>query len=127
MIALAFAYYNYTFSKYKFFDFDKNIFYLKKDIFHPKQKRYTVLIYSSNMQNIKDLVKKLKTDNSILAIDLYQKRFNKEDSIIPVTAGMNTLLKFVQKFNIYEVPSYFDIVSVKKGLYKQYSSIKKFD
>ena len=124
MIALAFAYYNYTFSKYKFFDFKEDIFYEKRDIFTPKENLYTIIIYSSNMQNFKDIAKKIKTTNPIIAIDLYQKRFNKEDSIIPLTAGMNTLLKFVQKFNIYSVPSFFDIKRVKDSRYKQDSSIK---
>jgi len=127
MIALAFAYYNYTFSKYKFFDFKKEIFYEKRDIFNPKEKFYTVVIYSSNMQDIKEITKKIKTKNIILAIDLYQKRFNQEDSIIPITAGMNTLLKFVQKFNIYSVPSFFDIKRLKNGHYKQDSSIKTLE
>jgi len=125
MIAGAFAYYNYTFSKYKFFDFGKNIFYEKRDIFTPKKQKYTVIVYSSNMQSYKKIVKKIKTSNPILAIDLYQKRFNKEDSIIPITSGMNTLLKFVQKFNIYEVPTFFDIKKVREKLYQQDSSIKK--
>ncbi len=127
MIALAFAYYNYTFSKYKFFDFKKEIFYEKRDIFNPKEKFYTVVVYSSNMQDIKEITKKIKTKNIILAIDLYQKRFNQEDSIIPITAGMNTLLKFVQKFNIYSVPSFFDIKRLKNGHYKQDSSIKTLE
>jgi len=125
MIAGAFAYYNYTFSKYKFFDFKKNIFYEKRDIFTPQKQKYTVIVYSSNMQSYKEIVKKIKTSNPILAIDLYQKRFNKEDSIIPITSGMNTLLKFVQKFNIYEVPTFFDIKKVREKLYQQDSSIKK--
>ena len=124
MIALAFAYYNYTFSKYKFFDFNQEVFYEKRDIFKPKEEFYTVIVYSSNMQNFKEIAKKIKTTNPIIAIDLYQKRFNKEDSIIPLTAGMNTLLKFVQKFNIYSVPSFFDIKRVKGSRYKQDSSIK---
>jgi hypothetical protein len=124
MIAAAFAYYNYTFSKYKFFDFNKNIFYEKQNLFKPKEKFYTVLIYSSNMQNYHDVANKIETKNPIIAIDLYQKRFNKEDSIIPISSGMNTMLKFIQKFNIYRVPCFFDIKRVREGLYKQNSSIK---
>ncbi len=127
MIALAFAYYNYTFSKYKFFDFNRHLFYQKKDIFHPQEAIYTVVIYSSNMQDIHQIIKKIKTPHPILAIDLYQKRFNKEDSMIPITTGMNTLLKFIQQFNIYSVPSFFDIKQIKKGLYQQNSTIYKLD
>jgi hypothetical protein len=127
MIAGAFAYYNYKFSEYKFFDFKEHIFYQKSDIFEPKEEVYTVVIYSSNMQDLKDLLKDVKKDNPILAIDLYQKRFKEEDSIIPVSSGMNTLLKFVQRFNIYDVPSVFVIKRVKGSLYKQDTKIYKLE
>jgi len=127
MIAAAFAYYNYKFSEYKFFNFKEHLFYQKRDIFTPKEELYTVLIYSSNIEKYQDIVKKIKKSNPILAIDLYQKRFKEEDSIIPITTGMNTLLKFVQRFNVYDVPCMFDIEKVRDGLYKQSSSIKKLD
>ncbi len=124
MIAGAFAYYNYKFSEYRFFDFDEMTFYEKRDIFVPKAPKYTVLVYSSNMTSAKKVADKLKKENPILAIDLYQKRFNQEDSIIPVTSGINTLLKFVQRFNIYEVPCAFEIKRYKKSRYKQNSMIE---
>ena len=124
MVAGAFAYYNYEFSKYKFFDFSQTTFYQKNDLFTPKDEKYTVLVYSSNMQKVEDIVKNIKDDNKILAIDLYQKRFKEEDSIIYLTSGMNTLLKFIQKFNIYDVPCVFEIVKQKKLKYKQNTRIE---
>lgn len=124
MVASAFAYYNYEFSKYKFFDFSQTIFYQQDRLFTPKDDKYTVLVYSSKMQNIDDITKKIKDDNKILAIDLYQKRFKEEDSMIYITSGMNTLLKFIQKFNIYDVPCAFEIVKQKKLKYKQNSRIE---
>ncbi|HIP46603.1 MAG TPA: hypothetical protein EYG95_03485 [Campylobacterales bacterium] len=125
MVAGAFAYYNYKFSEYKFFDFKQHIFYTKKDIFVPDAKAYTVLIYSSNMQDVKKLSTQLTKDNPILAIDLYQKRFKEEDSIISISTGMNTLLKLIQRFNIYDVPCAFEIVQIKNELYKQDTMIEK--
>ena len=127
MVAAAFSYYNYKFSEYKFFDFREHLFYQKRDIFTPKEDIYTVIIYSSNIQKFQDIAKKIKNPHTILAIDLYQKRFKEEDSIIPISTGMNTLLKFVQRFNIYDVPCMFDIKKVRDGLYKQNSSVKKLD
>ncbi len=124
MVAGAFAYYNYKFSEYKFFDFQNNVFYMQKDIFLPKSEKYTVLVYSSNMQNSKDISQKLVKTNPILAIDLYQKRFKGEDSIIPITSGMNTLLKFIQRFNIYEIPCAFEIKRFKGTQYKQNTQIE---
>ncbi len=125
MIAGAFAYYNYKFSEYKFFDFKQHTFYTSKDIFVPSHKAYTVLVYSSNMQDVKKLAKRLSKANPILAIDLYQKRFKEEDSIISISTGMNTLLKFIQRFNIYDVPCTFEIKQVKNELYKQDTMIEK--
>ena len=124
MIAGAFAYYNYEFSKYKFFDFSETTFYQKSELFTPIDEKYTILVYSSNMQNVEDIAKNIKDDNKILAIDLYQKRFKEEDSIIYITSGMNTLLKFIQKFNIYNVPCVFEIVKQKKLKYKQNTRIE---
>ncbi len=124
MVASAFAYYNYEFSKYKFFDFKEIIFYQQSELFEPKDEKYTILVYSSKMHNSEDLIKKIKKDNKILAIDLYQKRFKEEDSTIHITSGMNTLLGFIQKFNIYEVPSVFEIVKFKNLKYKQNTQIE---
>ncbi len=125
MIAGAFAYYNYKFSEYKFFDFKQHIFYTTDDIFTPTSSAYTVLIYSSNMQDVKKLSTKLSKSNPILAIDLYQKRFKEENSTISISSGMNTLLKFVQRFNIYDVPCAFELKQVKGQLYKQDTMIEK--
>ena len=123
MIAGAFAYYNYKFSEFKFFNFKENIFYKKSDIFIPKDEIYTVMIYSSNMSDKDKLLQKLKTTHKILAIDLYQHRFKEENSIIYLTAGINTLLKMVQKFNIYNVPVAFEIKKFNNVLYKQNTKI----
>jgi len=124
MIAGAFAYYNYKFSQFKFFNFKENILYTKKDIFKPREEKYTILIYSSNMNDKEKLLQKIKTKNKILAIDLYQRRFKEENSTIYLTAGMNTLLKIIQKFNIYEVPITFEIKKFNNVLYKQNSKMK---
>ncbi len=124
MVAGAFAYYNYKFSQYKFFDFRAHTFYTQRDIFVPTSEKYTVLVYSSNMQNRKDISRKLKKTNPILAIDLYQKRFKGEDSMIAITSGMNTLLPFIQRFNIYEIPCAFEIKRFKGSRYKQNSAVE---
>ena len=124
MIAGAFAYFNYRFSQYKFIDFGKWIYYQKRDIFTPNRDKYTVVIYSSNMQNIDNILQKVNKINPIIAIDLYQKRRGKRSGVIYITSGMNTLLKLIQRFNIYEVPSAFIIKKSKKLLYKQDSMVE---
>ena len=124
MIAGAFAYFNYRFSQYKFIDFGKWIYYQKRDIFTPNRDKYTVVIYSSNMQDIDNILQKVNKINPIIAIDLYQKRRGKRSGVIYITSGMNTLLKLIQRFNIYEVPSAFIIKKSKKLLYKQDSMVE---
>lgn len=124
MIASAFAYYNYRFSEYKFVDFEEWTFYQKADIFQPTKEAYTVLVYSSNQHDVTTLLTKLTDERTIIAVDLYQKRLNGDTHVIHVSAGMNTLLPFVQRFNIYEVPSAFRIKRHNKRLYKQDSPIE---
>ncbi len=127
MIASAYAYFNYKFAEFKFIDFDKWIFYEKKDIFKPKEEKYVVILYSSHKDNLKNLVQKVKNRYKILAIDIYQKRFKNSKRVIYLTAGINQLLSFIQRFNIYIVPSLFIIKRVKKNRYKQDSMIKTID
>jgi len=124
MIAGAFAYFNYRFSEYKFINFQNWIYYEKSDIFIPKQDEYTVVIYSSNMQDISKILQKVNKSNPIIAIDLYQKKRGKKNGVTYLTAGMNTLLKLIQRFNIYEVPTAFRIKKFKNLLYKQDSMIE---
>ena len=124
MIAAAFAYSNYRYSEYKFLDFSDLIFYTKKDIFTPKSDKYTVVIYSSNMQKLSSIIGKVSKENPILAIDMFQQKRGKEGQILYLWAGMNTILKVVQRFNVYEIPSAFRIKRFKNKNYKQDSLIE---
>ncbi|MDD3323568.1 MAG: hypothetical protein PHN38_00395 [Sulfurospirillaceae bacterium] len=123
MIAGAFAYFNYRFSEYKFIDFDKWIYYRKSDIFQPDKERYLVLFYSSSMQDVGKILEKMDRKEPILAVDLYLTRPEEDSSAIYITSGTNTLLKMIQRFNIYEAPCYFYIKRIRNGLYKQDSAV----
>ncbi len=126
MIAAAFAYSNWRFSEYKFVDFSKLIFYSKRDIFTPTEDRYTVVIYSSKMINFEEIVKKISKKDKVLAIDMFQEKRgeDKERGIIFVTSGMNTIIKVIQRFNIYELPTVFRIKRFRDSIYKQDSLIE---
>ena len=126
MVAAFFFYYNYKFSEYKFVDFDKLTFYTKNDIFVPKEKEYYLVLFSSRMSNLNELIKKIPKDHPILAIDIYQKRKNFPNAIY-TTAGINTIIKLIQYLNIYEVPVVVKIKRYHKLLYKQDSPIEKID
>ncbi len=124
MIAGSFAYFNYRFSEYKFIDFNNWIYYEKSDIFKPRYDKYFVIVYSSNMQDIDKLLQRVNKNYHIIALDLYQKRRGKKNGVVYITSGINTILKFIQRFNIYEVPSAFWIKKYKNTLYKQDSMVK---
>lgn len=125
MIAGAFAYFNYKFAEYKFINFKDWVFYEKKSIFTPNQDEYIVLFYSSKTTNIVDRLKNIESQYPILAIDMYQQNFESSNNIHFVRAGSNTILKVIQRFNIYEVPSIFLIKKSNKTLFKQDSMVHK--
>ena len=127
MIAGAFAYFNYKFSEYKFINFKEWSFYEQKDIFEPKEDLYIVVFYSSRNKGVMDKLANLQLNNPILAIDYYNKVRPNSPSTTFLRAGTNTSLKFIQRFNIYEVPSVFFIKRIKDTLYKQDSMIRKLD
>ncbi len=124
MIAAFFFYYNYKFREYKFLDFNKIVLYEKHKIFEPKEKEYTLIIFSSRLNSIDELVKKINSKYPILAIDIYQQRKDYKN-IIYTTAGINTIIKIIQFLNIYEVPVVLNIKQYNKKLYKQDSPIRK--
>jgi len=123
MVAAFFFYFKYKFSEYKFIDFNKIILYTKSDIFVPKKNEYTLIIFSSRMNNLEDLIKKIHSPYPILAVDIFQKR-KIYPHIIYTTAGINTIIKLIQYLNIYEVPVVVNIKKYHKLLYKQDSPLK---
>lgn len=123
MVAAFFFYYNYKFKEYKFLDFNKIILYEKHNIFEPKAKEYTVIIFSSRMNDLQNLISKIKTKYPILAIDIYQQRKD-YPGVIYTTAGINTIIKIIQFLNIYQVPVVLNIKQYNKKLYKQDSPLE---
>ena len=127
MIAGAFAYFNYKFSEYKFIDFKQLVFYEKNDIFLPKEQKYIVVFYSSRNRGTIEKLSHLQLNYPILAIDYYNKVGTNSKNTIFLRTGTNTSLKFIQRFNIYDVPAIFFIKRHKDSLYKQDSMIRKLD
>ena len=127
MIAGAFAYFNYKFSEYKFINFKDWSFYEKSDIFIPKEKKYIVIFYSSRNKGSMEKLARLNLNNPIIAIDYYNKVRPNSKTTTFLRSGTNTSIKFIQRFNIYEVPSIFFIKRIKESLYKQDSMIRLID
>lgn len=127
MIAIAFAYFNYKFQEYKFIDFSQWLVYEKGQIFTPDEERYLVVFYSSKQTGTIENLNKIRPKYKILAIDYYQQDFPSNEHVTYVRSGTNTILKIIQRFNIYKTPSVFIIRKVKEGLYKQDSIIAELD
>ena len=127
MIAGAFAYFNYKFSEYKFIDFSEWVFYEDQALFTPTQERYLVLFYSSRIPGTVEKILAAKTTYPMIAIDYYQQSFPSTERVTFLRGGTNTLLSFIQRFNIYRSPSIFIIKKSKEALYKQDSMIRELD
>lgn len=112
LLAASFFYFQWSYTKLKTIDFEKNVFYGKGYIFSPEDDEYMVMMYNSKSSDFRELVAKIpdKGDLKILAIDFYQ-NINQESSnqAIPLSAGMNTLLKTANIFKITALPVYFTI------------------
>jgi hypothetical protein len=76
------------------------------------------------MQDFNTILGKITKNNPILAIDMFQQKRGKEGDVLFIATGMNTLLKVVQRFNVYEVPSAFRIKRFKNSNFKQDSLIE---
>ena len=124
MVASAFAYYNHRFAQYKFIDFETWVFYEESALFAPHEPNYTIVVFSSNQMALDEILPKVNKNDPIIAIDLYQHRGSKENGVVQISAGMNTLLPFVQRFDIYEIPAVFSITQQKDMLYKQKSLVQ---
>lgn len=127
LIAGAFAYFNYKFSEYKFIDFKEWVFYEKQDLFVPDAKRYIVVFYSSKEPKAQERLASLDLNFPLIAIDYYNQAFENTQNTTFLRSGTKNSLHFIQRFNIYEVPSIFFIKKVKDSLYKQDSMIRKLD
>lgn len=127
-IAASFFYFQWSYTKFKTIDFQKNVFYGKGYIFLPEDDEYIVMMYNSKANDMMDLVAKIPhNDMKILAIDFYQNTNQDiKDNVIPLSAGMNTLLKVSHTFKITNLPVYFAIKRKQSSIFFQNTSIKEF-
>ena len=124
MVAAAFFYYNYKFAQFKFLNFNEIVLYEKHDIFKPKVNEYNLLIFSSKISNIDKLLSQIDNKYPIIALDIFQKRFENRKNVIFATSGINTIIQIIQKLNIYKIPVVLRIKKYNRVLYKQDSSLR---
>jgi len=98
--------------KYKSIDFNKIIIYTKSDIFKPKKDEYYLLLFSSKMSDLKNLIKKIPKKYPILAINIFHKRKNFKN-IIYTTVRINIIIKLIQYFilMILKIKSYLNKIA----------------
>jgi hypothetical protein len=84
-------------------------------------------VYSSKQHKVQKQISTLDLNIPILAIDYYNEIEENSNNITFLRAGTNTSLAFLQRFNIYQVPSIFIIKKSQDTLYKQDSMIRKLD
>ena len=125
-MAAMFFYFQYTYTKFKVIDFSEFVFYGKDYIFAPTEAEYIILLYNSKTSKFSEVAKAVPNESGlkILALDFYQnKNQNPSGNIIPISAGMNTLLRFSKVFKIDKIPAYFRIKHKKATKYTQDSRI----
>jgi hypothetical protein len=126
MIAASFAYYNYTFAQYNFINFSEWQFFEKRDSFKPTEDEYLIIFYNSKDNSKLEFIKNIKSEIPVLLVDYYQKVdvFSEKNGTQQLRSGTNNMLKIIQRFNIYDLPSAFYIKKQKDELYKQDSDIE---
>lgn len=125
-MAAAFFYFQWNYTKFKTIDFEESVFYGKDYIFLPQKDEYLVLLYNSKISDAFVLAREIPNDAKIpiIAIDFYQNTAQiPKDSVIPISAGMNTLLKFANSFKITSLPVYFEIKRKSVNKFSQNSKI----
>lgn len=125
-LAAGFFYFQWSYTKFKFIDFQKTSFYGKDYIFSPLDEEYIIILYNSKSSDMLSLSKKIPNESNlkIMAIDFYQNTNNDiVGNVIPLSAGMDTLLQLSNKFKITKLPVYFKIKRESMNKFVQNSKI----
>ena len=122
MVASVYAYYSHLYARFNSVDFSQWILYTGDGtLFEPTEERYVLLFVSSYQEPIDQIL--LRLDNRenlpVLALDLSQSRSPSQEGVIFVTSGINTLLNYVRRFQIFYVPTALVIERQSGSLYKQ--------
>lgn len=128
-LAAVFFYFQWTYSKFKFIDFNDYVFYGRDYIFSPLDDKYIVVFYNSKLDNVFDITRNIPNSSNlkILAIDFYQNIDNDiKGNVVPLSSGMDTLLRLSNNFRVVSLPVYFLIEKKSSFKFIQISKIIKF-
>lgn len=121
--ACAYFYFQYSYTKFTKVRFDEWVLYQGEEIFAPLSDSYTLYFYSSHIKEQKEFIKSMTipAQKPVLAIDVYQYHGEStQDHLLFVSAGIDTILKYVNRFKITELPALVDIE--REGIYLYYQS-----
>lgn len=89
----------------------------------PTSDSYTLYFYNSHIKEQQEFIKgmEIPAQKPVLAIDVYQYHGEStQDHLLFVSAGIDTILKYVNRFKIMELPALVDIE--REGIYLYYQS-----
>ncbi|AWI34048.1 hypothetical protein LS72_004325 [Helicobacter apodemus] len=117
----AFLYYQYSFTSVSKIYFNQDSFYEEEDgevnLFEPMSEKYQLCFYSSYMPKWEEFLKsKIKQNESILAIDMYQLGQNNSKEIIDLKVSSGVMLKLIHEFDIRMLPQCFLIKQNQENL-----------
>jgi hypothetical protein len=122
MVASVYAYYSHMYARFSSVDFEQWVLYTGEgEIFRPDQAHYVLLFYSSLQEPIDSTLQRLDNPENlpVIALDLSQSRTFTHDGIIYTTAGINTLLGYLNRFGIERVPTAIVLEHQEGARYKQ--------
>ncbi|WP_249321666.1 MULTISPECIES: hypothetical protein [unclassified Campylobacter] len=91
----------------------------------PKNSKFLLVVFSSNMNNLDKILEISNKNLPIVAVDLFQKRFEPKENITYITSDINTILKLMNLLNITTLPSSVEMIHQDEKIYKQDSKINK--
>ena len=124
--AAYFFYFQWSFTRFRYIDFSKSIFYGNGYIFSPDKDSYLVIMYNSKTDNFIDLSSFVTNNNNldIIAIDFHQDtKQSIINNVIPLSTKSDTLLNIIHSFGINRLPIFFLITKETNMKFMQDSRI----
>lgn len=121
-VACAYFYFQYSYTKLVNVNFDEWVLYQGEGIFTPSSDRYTLYFYNSQSKEQKEWLERasIPSEKPVVAIDIYQyKEPSTQENLIFASAGINTILHYIHRFKITELPAVVEIERKSVHLYRQ--------
>lgn len=125
--ACAYFYFQYNYTRFATVNFEDWVLYERGEIFIPKSDRYALYFYSSQVKGHKELLERVEevSQRPVVAIDIHQSPDSSlKDGVIYASTGINTILKYVHRFKVVELPAVVEIERERPMLYRQSAKLR---